>query len=77
MRWFNGIFSNSAGYSKMIDGFSDMFFRNKSLQTPYCVCLNKEAKNTYRRFRAKYPDMFDYNKAQVEVWITIFKITSN
>jgi len=46
--------------------------RNFQSFLPYCVCPNKEARNSFRRFRAKYPERYDYDKAQVS--LLIFKI---
>ena len=41
------------------------FFRNGDNQYAYVLASGKEAKNEFRRFMARYPDMFDYARAQV------------
>ena len=39
--------------------------RNQSGQTPYLVAKDKAVRDTFRRFMATYPSMYDYTAAQI------------
>lgn len=41
------------------------FSRNDRGKSPFLVAGNKETRNEFRRFMARYPDRYDYAKAQV------------
>lgn len=42
-----------------------MFHRDKYGKPPYCAATEKETRNEFRRFMARYPDKYDYVVAQV------------
>ena len=42
-----------------------ILFRNHDGEFPYDVAERKETRNEYRRFMAKYPEKYDYKKANV------------
>ncbi|CAK8672340.1 unnamed protein product [Clavelina lepadiformis] len=44
---------------------ADPAIKNLSSFLPYCISPNKEARNTFRRFRADFPDRYNYTKAQI------------
>lgn len=42
-----------------------LFFRNSQGKVPYDVATEKETRNEFRRFMAKYPEKYDFKKAKV------------
>ena len=40
--------------------------REKTGHTPYMVSKDKATRNEFRKFMGKWPDKYDYNKAQVD-----------
>ena len=42
-----------------------ILFRNDDGKFPYDVAELKETRNEFRRFMAKYPEKYDYKKANV------------
>nr|CAB3221846.1 ankyrin repeat and zinc finger domain-containing protein 1-like [Phallusia mammillata] len=56
---------NKTIITKLLEHKADPTVKNDSSFLPYCVCANKEARNSFRKFRAKHPDLHDYTKAQV------------
>ncbi|XP_078481485.1 tRNA endonuclease ANKZF1-like [Ciona intestinalis] len=49
----------------LLEAGADPAIKNFTSFLPYCLCPNKEARNTFRRFRSKHPDKFDYKSAQI------------
>uniref|UniRef100_H2ZNI1 VLRF1 domain-containing protein n=1 Tax=Ciona savignyi TaxID=51511 RepID=H2ZNI1_CIOSA len=49
----------------LLETGADPTIRNFTSFLPYCLCPNKEARNTFRRFRSKCPDKYDYKLAQI------------
>ncbi|XP_015524854.1 ankyrin repeat and zinc finger domain-containing protein 1 [Neodiprion lecontei] len=59
----------NGGYLKVVWSLleigSDPCNKNKKFQTPYTATVDKETRNTFRRFMAANPNKFDYTKSQI------------
>ncbi|KAL4222271.1 Ankyrin repeat and zinc finger domain-containing protein 1 [Mactra antiquata] len=49
----------------LMEAGADPAIKDKGGQTPYMVGKDKNTRNEFRRFMNKWPDRFDYNKAQI------------
>ncbi|KAJ8313538.1 hypothetical protein KUTeg_008099 [Tegillarca granosa] len=50
---------------KLLENGADPAKKDKYGKPPYCAATEKETRNEFRRFMARYPDKYDYVTAQV------------